>query len=255
MNKLIWLATLSFALTLTACKKSESDDIARAQDCLDNVPESNPDKALECLTYVEKYSSQQANILLCSIYITSGGLMETKIAKGYTILKDSTQGSQSASFMTLLALDFPNVDAGYTKAVSAKTYCDASGVPGLKYLGNIVMAGSYMAKTMAHIPGGGAIDINDPASVDTAVQNLLNQCAPASPATPDPSCATDIAQLGDTVVTIADSYCSSSSADASVCDQIDSAVESAGGASAAVGQALLCYLSNKTYDINDGLCH
>ena len=122
MPKFAFIALVLSSWALISCEKNESDDINKAQKCLDEVRESNPDDALKCLEFVKAYDSQQANILKCSIYISSGGLMETKITKGYNILKDSSQTNKSASFMAVLALDYPTVSAGYDKAVLASGF-------------------------------------------------------------------------------------------------------------------------------------
>lgn len=236
---------LCAALAQVSCEKTESDNLARAQKCLDEVSESDPTKAKECFTYIEKYTSQQADILKCSILITSGGLMENKIVKAYNVLKDDSQGSKSASFMSVLSLDLPDIDTGYETAVKANGYCVSSGVPGLKYLSGIIVAGTTLAKMMSHLGITTNIDVNDPAAVNTAVQNLLTQCTGA---TPPADCTTDLAQMGSTVTGLASSYCATDSADDGVCGQINSAVTAANGDETAVGEALLCYMNNKTYD-------
>jgi hypothetical protein len=244
---------LGAALLLsTGCtKKQESDDLASAQKCLDQVPPGQPSQADECLALVKDYSSQQANILRCAIIMVSGGLMEDKVVKAYNALKDTTQTNKTASFMAVLSLDNPTVDEGYTKAIEADVYCQSSGVNGLKYISGLVVAGTYMNLTIQNLTGTG-IDINNPAAINTAVTSLISQCGGTSPPA---TCSSDLATLGTTVTNLSGSYCSSSSADDGVCSKIDSAVTSAGSNPAAVGQALFCYLNNKTYSQADGLCH
>ncbi len=249
MNKFFVVALLAAIFSLSACEKNESDDINKAQNCLDKVHEANPDEALACLEFVKGYDSQQANILKCSIYITSGGLMETKITKGYNILKDSTQTNKAASFMAVLALDYPDLDTGYTKAVQASEFCTASGVPGLRYLSDIVVAGSFMAKTLSHFAVGAVTltPTSSPTVVNNALNSLISKCAPSGGA-PDAACATDLPQLAATVTSLAGSYCSTSGADPNVCNQIDAALATSGGNSAAAGQAMLCCMGHLNYD-------
>lgn len=62
-----------------------------------------------------------------------------------------------------------------------------------------------MAKTLAAL-GGPAIDANNPATVNAAVQNLITQCAPSA-GPPAASCTTDLPQLGEIAVSLAGSYC------------------------------------------------
>ncbi len=251
MKKLMFtgFATLSSVILLSCTSGQEMDDLAKAQKCLDEVPQSSPASADACLQYVEKYSSQQANILKCSIYMTSGGLMESKIVDAYKALKDNTQTNKEAAYMVILSLDKPDVDSGYSKAKNADEFCQASGVSGLRYLSGIIVAGTYMRKVAEAVPGGAAIDLSDPNSVNTVVNNLLQQCAPAG-SDPDPACFADgeINTLGTAVVNLANSFCGTQGADQAVCSDVRSALEQAGANTADTGQAILCYLSGKTYD-------
>lgn len=238
-------------LATASCAKKESDDLAKAQQCLDDVPVSDPTAADQCFTYAEKYTSQQANILKCSIKMTSGGLIETKVIKAYKALKDTTQANKTAAYMTALSLDLPTVDSGYTKAVQANEYCKSSGVPGLVYISSIIVAGSYMNKAIKDLTGNG-IDITDPASMNTAVNTLLTACN-ANP--PDAACTSDLNTLGQTVVTVANAYCSNTNADQSICASVNSAVDNSGQDPADVGQALFCYLQGHTFNTSTHVCN
>jgi hypothetical protein len=237
---------LLLSVTLISCqKKGEADDLAKAQACLDAVPLGEPSKADDCLPMVKDYTDQQAMILKCAIVMTSGGLMEDKIIKGYNALKDDTQTNKTAAFMAALALDKPDLNTGYTKALEANGYCQASGVKGLQYLGGVIVAGTFMNKI------AGAIDVSDPTQAQTAITNLINQCV----TTPAASCTDDLPALGAAVTGLAGSYCGGATADQDVCGQVNSAVAAAGGSSTNVGKAMLCYLNKKTFSAADGLCH
>jgi hypothetical protein len=249
LRKFIVFATaIACSAAIVSCKKSESDDLAAAQKCLDEVPQDNPEAADGCLHYVEKYDSQQASILKCSIYMTSGGLVENKVVKAYTALKDTAQTNKEAAFMAVLALDRPNVNAGYDKAIAADRFCQASGVSGLKYISGVIVAGTYMNKVI------GGVNVDDPAAIASAVQIMLDKCAPTPPTAIDPSCTTDIATLGTTVVTLADSYCDGDNANEGVCTQVNAAVAASGGNTSDVGLALFCYLNKKTFNSTTHEC-
>ena len=240
-------------ITTVACAKKESDDLAKAQACLDNVPQSNPTAADACYQYAEKYTSQQANILKCSIKMTSGGMVESKVTAAYKTLKDSTQTNKTAGYMAALSLDLPDINSAYGKAVVANEFCKQSGVPGLVYISSIVVAGTYMNKVIAALSGTGTpIDINNPASMNAAVTDMLTKCN-ANP--PDASCTTDLPTLGAAVTTVAGSYCEKSNADQAVCASVNSAVTGANGDSAQVGQALFCYLQGHTYNTGTHVCN
>lgn len=133
LNKVLFVFLSAAILASVSCNQ-EQDDLAKAQDCLDKVDQSNPTSADACLQYVAKYDSQQAQILKCSIYMTSGGLVENKIVAAYKALKEDGQTNKHATYMAILSLDQPTAVAALPKAKAANLYCQASGVPGLMYL-------------------------------------------------------------------------------------------------------------------------
>ena len=238
---------------LTACKQnSEQNNLSEAQKCLDNVPESDPTQAESCMATIENYSDPQADILKCSITITYGGLTEDKIVAAYNIFADNSQTNQAASFMAALSLSDPTNSANpdYTLAQQANAYCLASGDLGLIYISDMILAGTYLNQTIQSLTSSG-ININDPSSVNTAVNTLLGDCAGT---TPSATCQQNLAGLGSAASSLAGAYCNTSGADQSVCGQVNSAVSSAGSSSTAVGQALLCYMNKKTYDPTTNAC-
>jgi hypothetical protein len=203
------------------------------------------------MTYVQNYNSQQANILKCSIKLTSGGLIESKIVSAYKALKNSTVTNKTAAYMAVLSLDNPQT-TGYTKAVEADGYCKQTGVTGLVYISSVILAGTYMNKVIADLTGSAVNVTDDPSAINSAVTTMLNACT-SNP--PDSNCTSDLSTLGGTVTTIASSYCTSTSADQSVCSNVNSAVTAAGGDSTQVGQAVFCYLQNKTYNTTTHVCN
>jgi hypothetical protein len=248
-----WIAVLISVVALafaTSCKTNqENDDLAKAQKCLDEV--TDPSQAESCLTMVGDYSSQQALVLKCGIILTWGGLMENKVIAAYNALKDNSQTNKAASFMAAIALDKTDINVGYARAQQADPYCQATGVPGLKYLSGVILAGSYMNVSIAAVTGS-PVDITDPAALNTAVNDYITKCG-ANP--PDASCPADASTLGSAALGLSSSYCSGSGANQDVCNQIDGAVNSAGGDPAAVGQAVLCYMNNKTFNPGTGQCN
>ncbi len=248
MRKLTLFALMCAFPFLSSCNSGEeADDLAKAQQCLDQVPQSDPASASNCLQYVEKYSSQQANILKCSIYMTSGGLMENKVVQAAEAMQDSSNvTNKEAAYMSILALDVPDANAGYTKAVDGNVFCQASGIAGLQYIGGLVVAGSYMAKTMSLL--GITLDINNP---EAAVSQLIDTC------TADlTQCASDLPTLGETVLTLAESYCGTEDSDDEICGDINSAVASSGADPSDIGRALFCFMETpaRQYDPVNDVC-
>jgi len=244
--KLVLVVAVS--MTLLSCKQDEMDDLAKAQKCLDDIPQSSHEAAIACLPIVAKYSSQQANILKCSIYMTYGGLVENRMVQAYRAVTVESNLNREATFMSMLALDTPNnVSDGYATAVTADAYCQASGVPGLKYISGLVKMGSFMAKMINDIAPG--TDFSDPAAATTAIASLVDDCS-ANPRTG--MCAsTDLSVIGQSATVLAQSYCAADKSDSEVCANINAAVQAAAGDNEAIGRALFCFLDNKTYSAGD----
>lgn len=253
LNKILFAFLSAAILSCVSCN-SEQDDLAKGQDCLDNVDENNPTSADACLEFVAKYDSQQAQILKCSIYMTSGGLVENKIVAAYKALKEEGQTNKHATYMAILSLDQPTALLALPKAKAANTFCQASGVPGLMYLSSAILAGTSINATIEDLTGNG-IDINDPAGMNTAITNMLNKCTDPTTVSPDlEKCEANLATMGEATVALASSYCDSTEADQDVCAQINGATEAAGNDTSKVGQALLCYLKDLHYDAVSGNC-
>ncbi|MGE4130866.1 MAG: hypothetical protein AB7F86_04475 [Bdellovibrionales bacterium] len=245
---------LGLCLGLAGCNdNSESDDLAKAQACLDEIVEPNYSGADACLTYVEKYSSQQANILKCSIYMTSGGLMETKIVKAYSTLKDSTitDSNRKMAFMAILSLDQPNLTSGLTKAENANTYCQATDIPGLQYLSGVILAGTGLNKTIETVAGTTLSGSSSLTDINNAVTTMLGDCGSTSPSA---NCDANLSTVGTAVATLSTTYCATDGADGEICDQVKDAVSAAGSNATNLGQAMVCYLNGKTYNAATGGC-
>lgn len=248
---LLPLLLIAGTLALTSCEGTgEQDDLAQAQACLDNVSPSNPQAAQACLQFVSGYSSARANVLKCSIYMTSAGLTEDKIVQAYTSLRTSTATNKEANFMAALSLNLPTIDAAYDTVSTGNAYCKISGSSGMVFVGAAVLAGTYLNKVIASVTGSG-VDASDPSAVQNKVQSMLADCTSA---TPSSACTTDLPTLGNTVLTLSSAYCSSSSANQDVCTPVNDAVQNAGSDPAKIGKALYCYLDKKTYNSSLDMC-
>lgn len=253
------LLLLFTGLVLNACNvDSEKDDLAKAQKCLDEIPVSSYAQATSCLQHIEKYSSQQANILKCSIYMTAGGLVESKIVDAYQILSQGsgTQASKEAKFMALLSFSDSNSNGfadEFATAQTADDFCQLSGVGGLQYLSGLIVTGTYMRKLSEVLTG-------DPnRTIEQVVTDIVQQCAVSAPAQPDPDCFSpaniaDLNAMGGAIADVAQSYCDRADADAAVCTGINSALEQAGTDTSDIGQALICYMGGKRYDPANDIC-
>lgn len=236
MRLLILTTVFTLVAFISGCNSDESDNIAKAQECLNAVPQSNPASASKCLQFVEQYDSQQANILKCSIHLTSGGLMEDKVIAAYNALKTTSFSSPNATFLTVMALDVPDNDEGLIKAQKANEFCLKTGVSSIKTVASYILVGSTIN---ALLP-----DNTDPTTGpgQAALAAELNTCA-TTPATP----GCDPASIGAAAETIATSYCTTSSADEAICADIDAAIAGSNGSDEEIGEAVYCYLNGGTY--------
>lgn len=239
--KLLFLA-IAAPLLLTGCKSQEMNDIAKAQACMDQINSSNYASATDCMQYVAKYSSQQANILKCAITLASGGLTTDRISAAYKTVKDSTATNKESVYVGLLALSAATPAQAYSLAQDAIGYCEDSGVPGNIFIANMALMGSAFQNL-----SGGAFS-TDPATLQTQISSVLSNCQ-SSPSSCDP------AVIGGAALTVATSYCDSNSADQDVCNKINEAVDSAGGDPSMAAEALYCLLDDMTWNSSSNTCN
>lgn len=203
------LLGLVFTLSLLACEDKETNAIAKAQECLDKARTSSD--ADGCRSLVEGKNSQQAYIIRCSIEFVSGGLTTSTIAKAFSDSKESTSNKE-AQLMALLSL------GDTTKAESAAAFCKLSGIPGLIYLANLSVIGTYMTQVSS-----------DPAS-------FLTSCATSG--------CNDEA-VGTAVISLAETYCTGANENSDVCSKVNTAVTSANGNAEAIAKEFYSQLNNK----------
>tara|TARA_B100000609_G_scaffold196847_1_gene192919 strand:- start:668 stop:1357 length:690 start_codon:yes stop_codon:yes gene_type:complete len=220
---------------MTGCEDEEVRDIAKAQECMDAVPASSPQDASNCFAYVEKHTSQQANILKCAIKLTSGGLSSQKMVEAYKAAGNSNLTSKESVYFAYLSLDLPTQSGGYDIAVEAYPYCVKSEVSGMVFIAGLAKTASLVTKS------GVTIDLNDPATTEanikTALQNCISTCT-----------AAELADTGATIVNLATTYCKDSSSDQGVCTDVKNSVNQYGGNTEQAGKAFMCILQDKTFD-------
>ncbi|NCN95612.1 MAG: hypothetical protein GW917_02720 [Bdellovibrionales bacterium] len=222
-------------LAFTGCEDAEVKDMAQAQQCLDAVPASAPQDAENCFAYVSAYDSQQANILKCSIKITSGGLSTQKIAEAYKAADSSTLTNKEAVYIAYLALDKPNASGGYSLAQQAYPFCVKSQVSGLIFIAGLVQTASMIASVT-----GATFDLNNPAAAQTAINTALQNCIAGA--------GCNMNEVGTTLATLSTVYCASPSSDLGVCTDVNSAITEYGGDTTKTAQAFMCKLQKKTFD-------
>jgi hypothetical protein len=238
MKWVVLFGLLLSAFSLLSCTpNAEMNDLSLAQQCLDQVPTSDPQSATNCMQYVNQYSSQQANVLKCGIYLTAGGITTSRIEQAYSASQNTsiTASQQQAMYISFLALTLPDAATGYTNALTASSYCEASGESGLIFESAMAVIGSKINSL------AGGLNLNDtPANISTAVQSALANCQ-TTPSNCDP---TTIAPI---VTTAATAYCATSSSNTAVCADVNQAVNTWGSDPNTMTQGLTCILQGKTF--------
>ncbi len=240
-KKLMIGVVLAGTAFTVGCENEESNNLAKAQDCLDKITDANYSTADTCLSFIAKYDSQQANILKCSIHLVDGGLTTSKVMQAYKSLSDNTYTDKEAAYISVLALETG-------KAAAAKPFCESSQLKGLIYISNLSVLASAMADTLAGI----GYDPTDPTDMPTQgeIDTMLANCQPGGASIPP----CDTAAIGESVISVGSSYCTTSNSDNEICQQISDAIANGGGDPAVVAKRLMCTLNGKTYQAVPEAC-
>lgn len=213
----LMLSTLTcfLFLGLLGCEDKDTNAVAKAQECLDKAREAAD--AAACRGLIEGKSSQQAYIVRCSIEFVAGGLTTQKVIDAFKAEKTGSE-SKEAKLISLLSLGGTNPTA---TADNAAAYCKLSGIPGLIYLANLSVIGTYLNP-----------------SVNTDLSTYLNDCANGIGSCSD-------AAIGTAVISIADSYCTDANSSSDVCAKINTAITEANGSPEDIAKKFYAEL-NKT---------
>lgn len=205
--------------SIFGCEDKETNSVAKAQACLDKARSSS--EAGACRGLIEGKSSQQAYIVRCSIEFVAGGLTTSKVADAFKAQKDNATTNKEAALIALLSLEDKST------ADNAAAYCKLSGIPGLIYLANLSVIGTYVTY------GSGF----DPTHPDLAA-SLFSSCANGGSGG-----VCDDAVIGAAVISIGESYCSGGNSDSDVCSKVNQALASTDGSPQAVANALYFQLA------------
>lgn len=186
-------------LGLLGCEDKDTNAVAKAQECLDKATDQAA--AAACRGHIEGKSSQQAYIVRCAIEFVAGGLTTQKVINAFKAEKTGPE-SKEAKLISLLSLDGTNAT---TTADNAAAYCKLSGIPGLIYLANLSVIGTYLNPL-----------------VNTNLSAYLTDCANGIGSCSDTA-------IGTAVISIADSYCTDANSSSEVCTKINTAITDANG--------------------------
>lgn len=256
MKTQIMAGLVLMAAVVTACTSStqkEIDSLAKAQACLDQVPESNPSTATNCLSYTTPYNSQRAVIMRCSIYLTAGGLVTSRMLSAYNTSQDSSVSSsqKEAVYVGLLAFAYPtDVSQAYTAALNAQSVCASSGDSGFIFISNMSVLGSLANSVYGTINSSTTgIDFNNmtPSQISTAIQSAVSYCTTnPSSATCDP---TNVAAAATAAAAVATSYCAgnTSSSIQGFCNDVNQISTWGTTNTTTITNGIMCELQGKTF--------
>lgn len=258
MKTMTIVSSILLAAGLTACsnaQQKEMDAIAQAQQCLDRYSGStNYQSASSCLNYIESYNSQRANMMKCSILLTQGGLITSKMVAAYNTSQDATSTADKVSeYMSLLAFSVSapqTVTDAYNAAVTAQSVCNQTGDAGFMFVANMAVLGSMTNSVWDQYFNSGSgtgINFSNP-SFTTDVQNAISDCVS------NPShCTAEASNVASAATTVATTYCAGEHPNADVCNIVDQ-VTSWNTTDSGVTQGLMCLLEGKTFDSTTSTC-
>ena len=241
---------------LVACTNSnqkEVDAMAKAQQCLDQVSDSDPTTATNCLTYTTPYNSQRAYLMRCSIYLTAGGLVTSRMLSAYNTSQDPSVSSseKQAVYVGLLAFAYPNnVANAYTAALNAQSVCAQTGDAGFIFVSNMSVIGSLANSVWGSLNSSTTgIDFTNlsPSAISTDIQQAVSYCTSnPSSATCDP---TNIAAAATAAATVATSYCAgnNSSSIQGFCNSVDQINSWGTTNTTTITNGIMCELQGKTF--------
>ncbi|MCB0357876.1 MAG: hypothetical protein KDD40_12755 [Bdellovibrionales bacterium] len=248
LGKIIICMCLLF-LNLSCSNNEEQKKLGEAQACLDKVPQTpvtaTVAAANKCYSYISSVSGPQADSLRCSIGFLAAGITTTKLVQAVKKINENDSAAEEAFISTLVFNGFDpdntataaNGEQALINVKQAASYCNASGVKGLMYLGNFAVAGTALVKS---IKGAGAdVFWEDPNydSIQGQIAGAITNCA-------NKTTDCDPEDVGAAIIALSESYCSSGKEDDDQCQQVQAAIAAGNGDPAAVGTAFYEQLKN-----------
>jgi len=234
--------SLVFALTavtaLVSCGEKDADKIGKAQLCLDKATQGT---AAECKAMVDGIETSGAYSIRCSAnFINEGFTAPARFKQAFDAF-DTNSNNNTETFMSVMT--FKNsgttMDQNMTVASETNDYCSKTGSKGLRFLGMMAFSSTTMAKAAYDLTSGTSGTTPDATQINAALTDLKNN--PTSGSNP-----AKIAAIGTVVSSTYTATCQSgSSANQSICDQLDDALKGVDiNDPAAVGAAVISKWAN-----------
>lgn len=219
---------LAGLFVVSGCEDEKADKLNQAQTCLDKADANAFADAAKCLDYLDGISGAQASLLRCSISLFSGGITTVRIANAFKQIDTNGGGAANEAYL-ITAMAMSTTAA----ADEAYSYCANSGIASLKYISSLAVVGTQLASAggfLSDIISGGSDYVPDVSDVTAGLSGCTSSACQEA--------------IGSAILPIADSYCSGGSADQAACDDINAAVDNAGGNPERVGELLICLMQD-----------
>ncbi len=215
--KYLFIASVVSAavFSLSGCESAEENDVAEAQQCLNNLTDSAPYTAADaCEQKISGIYSSEAYVIRCSVDFIDAGITPTALLNAYQSSQNQTGGSATATLMAALTQNTPGTTTpSTTQANLTYSDCQASGVESLIFLAGVSQTGTLMAV------GAGS---TDPATMVSQCNSNPSACNPTA--------------VGTTAQSIYGSYCQGSNSSSSTCTLLNSAISQGNGNPTTIGQ-------------------
>lgn len=206
------ICTLASLITMFSlgCETKDDNKLAAAQDCLDNLRDSDGNAAAQsCADKVAGLTSPESYVIRCSVDFFVGGVKSSDIADAFAAYNNAAESAKAAILMANLA------QSTKSNAQTTLDDCVKSQVSSLIYIATVSQVGTILT-----IDGGSTT----PATFLANCSNVASPC--------------DDAAIGTAVTTMYGSYCVGSAADSSVCKDVAAAIQTGGGNPTAIADAL-----------------
>lgn len=147
MKKLSFVLA-AMMMTLSACKETDQDRVADAQNCLDGATSAT---AAQCVSMVDGINTKGAYLIRCSgLFIQEGFMDANRLSSAMDAIENNGGSSNSQTMMSVLSFrNFGSPAANDQAAQNAVNYCNKAGSKGLVMLASV----TSIATTAAALAG------------------------------------------------------------------------------------------------------
>jgi len=220
MKNLIKLSFILITATLlfSSC---EDEEVFEAQDCMNQLSDSDTTNALNCFNKLGSASGPQADRIRCAAKLKQAGLSNNRLYAAFQFLIDNENDTAAeAGLISRLSVDPSNISI----LDEARSFCSLTESSSQTF----IAGQSYLGTILRNVPG---YSESDPSAAIDFCSNPANAAA----------CQSD--EVVSIVEETAEIYCNGDTADEEVCQDIADAQ-----ASGNLSETLFCLLDGGTFN-------